>query len=203
MKFDFTVEKNCGLGFSNLIRQVLIETSKSIKPIAFLISDGSNLYLPSDEIIDVVDFAGNLADLTISADSSIELPLSLEYKFKGKLTSKDLCNSSINVEEDIVLLNSLNSDKTLTISIVFDEGCGYKNSELSRKRLESLGVSIKGYQTISARYSDMIVATDVKEDLDRDSVFLEINSKSGSEKEKIKDALNKISMHFSELAEKL
>ena len=108
-----------GNHYSNLLTAVLIESSETVKPIAFKLSDGSSIFMPSDDMEDIASFILKLSELTIVADSSVELPIAISVNFKGELRSSDLNGPDIKVLEDVSLLRSFNSEKENTIYIVF------------------------------------------------------------------------------------
>lgn len=189
---SFDVKKRTGLGYANVLRTVLIESSESVKPIAFSIDDESSAFMPSDDILDVVNFCQKLCDLTVVASPSVEFPIQYSYSFKGKLTSKNLCNDDLDFKEDVVLLESIDSQKEVNISIIFDKGSGFRTADENRQILNHFSYSTNIFRTISCRYTDVTVATSVKEDLDTENVTLRINSKSGNEKTLVNKAIEEI-----------
>lgn len=189
---SFDVNKRTGLGFANVLRTVLIESSETVKPIAFSIDDDSSAFLPSDDILDVVNFCQKLCDLTVVASPSIDFPIQYSYSFRGKLLSKDLCNDDLKITDNVTLLENIDSSKEVNISIIFDKGSGFRSADENRQILNNFNYSTNVFRTISCRYTDVTVATEVKEDLDVERVTLRINSKSGNEKKLLFSAIDEI-----------
>ncbi|MNM81264.1 hypothetical protein D3C81_932600 [compost metagenome] len=203
MILDFNVDKNTGLGFSNLIRQMLIESSMKVKPIAFKLSDGSTLYKPGKAVLDMVSFSSDLADLNFEIDPNVNFPFVQEYTFRGVLNSQNLNTPDIKVEGNKDLLHTVGEQNTVNLTIVFDRNSGFKSSDYNSKRLESLNINLKGFQRMSARYCDVTVSASTKEDLDSEKVSINIESKSSTAKQKTLDALDSIIDKYMEIRENL
>lgn len=198
----FEVPKGLGQGCSALLRQSLIETSSSVKPVAFKLDEG-NMYKCGEGKIDNMALSSLIADLTFNVSSNVELPIMLEATYHSKLTSSDLCNSNDDVdivEKDVVLIEEIDSSKECSIKIIIDRNCGYKSHSFNRKDLEKKDLDIKGFNIISSRYSDVRVSMSPPfEDMDSDIVNLEVSSKSGNEGDKINESIDKIIKIFQDL----
>lgn len=203
MQVEFTTSKNLGAGFATLIRQNLIESATSVKAVAYKFSDGSNLYRPAEDGVDMTAFMVRLCDLNIRVAENVELPLVIRKTIRGKLTSKDLCGQEIAIDEDVVLYESLAPEKPVVLSLVLDSGSGYQSSEVIRKTLEKKGCNLTDFHTVSARHSNVRVTTKVTPDLDREQVVLNITSDDKAEEAKAKEVLLSIINKFQEIYDKL
>lgn len=205
MKIMFDAEKGTGTGYACLLRQTLIETTASIKPVAFLISDG-NMYKCGEDQIDNMKLAALLSDLTYNLSENLPTPFHLHVSFTGDLMSSQLCKSGeVEVlEKDVLLMGGLNPTKQMSITIILDRNYGYKGHTYNRNSLNNSGMNIKGYNVMSARYCDMTVSMeDPIEDLDSEVVYMEVSSKSVNEREKVLESIDKIIETFTNLKNKI
>lgn len=195
----FEVPKKTGLAYANLLRTVIIETSQSVKPIGIAFKDGSNTFIPSDNLAEVIGFCQKLSDLDFVASEALDFPVTIDYTFQGSLKSKDLANSDISVVDgNVELLHAVDKSKQISFSVIYGKGSGKVSAEDNKQIIESFS-GYGSFRALASRYSDSNVSFEVKDNLDSDLVVVNVISKSGSEKEKIHDAINSIMSNFNKI----
>lgn len=207
MDIKFNVEKGTGYGYASLLRQTLISSTASVKPIAFRLSEGS-MYKCGPNVIDNMQLGAKLADLTFKVSDSCSMPYTISCKVNGVLRASDLCKAyDVTVsedEKDTVLLELIDPSKEMSITVILDSNSGFRSHSYNRKVLDYLGHDLKGYNVISARYTDVTVKqSDIEEDLDGEIVKLSISSKSSEEKKKVEEAIDKIVNTLTKIKEEL
>lgn len=200
MRITFEVRKRTGLAYANLLRTVIIETSQSIKPIGIAFKDGSNTFVPSENLVEVLGFCQKLSDLDYVDDGSLNFPLVVNYSFKGTLMSSQLSTENLKVVEgDVRLLDTIDKTKEISFSVIYSKGSGKRSSEDNKQIIESFN-NFGTFRALSSRYSDSKVSFDVKEDLENDVVIMDISCKSGNEELKIREAISSIVDSFSKIS---
>lgn len=199
----FETPKHLGDAYGNLIRQVLITSSMAVKPVAYKLADGGNFFTPSADAVDMISFVSKLANLQISVDDSIQLPMILQVSGEGKIMSSQLNRTGIQVtSKDEVLLEYFDN-KPINLDIIIDKNSGTVKSEDIRNNLMDKGIDVSSFRTISCRFNNSIVNVSSKEVLDQDIVTIEINSEDKSETKKMRDAIKNIGSVLEEIAKNL
>lgn len=201
-KINFKLPKGMGQSFSALLRQSLIETSSSVKPVAFKLDEG-NMYKCGDSKVDNMKLVALLADLTFISSDSVFFPFIINVSYKSKLTTQDIINACAGdidiVEKDVVLLEDLNNTKECSIKIILDKNSGYKSNNYNRKNLERKGIDIDGFDVISSNYYNIDVSlAQPVEDMDSEFITLNVISRDNNETIRIHEAVSNLTQLLQE-----
>ena len=189
IKLKFETTKGSSKGISAALRQTLIEKSETVKPVAFCINTGSQ-FKAGNSMVDM-DLTAKLADLEIVGFDTTEFPFKVSVIKKGAIFSSDLNHlGGIKVLTDSILLESVNDETEIALTVIFDKGCGYRSTDEVRRSLSKSRIDLDGYYIISCRHNNLTVAVDIEEDLYTDVVTLGVSSKSGDEGKKVAIAID-------------
>lgn len=189
-EISFRTPKNIGKCFATLFRSLLIECDETVKVVGFSL-EGSSSFLPGKNVIDSINLSQALSDLTIVPKiDSISYPTVVTVTFQKELRSKDLVNNDFDYLEDVSLIQVIDNEPR-KISLVLDKNSGYFSSHSARRVIESLGVDTNKFTPISARHSDLRVATNVTQRFDGDVVTVGVQSELDCD-QKIVNCLHKI-----------
>ena len=203
IRFKFKSVRGVGAGISSAIRQMLIEKSETVKPVAFSMSDGSQ-FKDGNSIIGSMDLTAKLAELRIADLGVVTFPFVVNINKTGCITSKDLEQSGgISVLDDKILLESIEPNKALGLSVIFDKGYGYRSTDVVRRELSRQSINLDGYYVIACRHTDITVDAEIEEGSNHDLICLEVESKTGDEKLKTQMAIEELIEKLQEIKENI
>ncbi len=145
----YPFESGFAITLAHPLRRLLLSSSVGYAPIAVKIEGASHEFDSLRGMLeDIAIFIINLKNIKFKINGDKEQVI-VEYSFNGpkEIKGEDLVNSDIEVVSSDVHLATINSDCTLTFSVIIQRGIGYMPSEDIREIVGSDYIPIDAFFT--------------------------------------------------------